>query len=63
MLNARLEYENIIKKIEIKKNDKILLSADITRLLLYCKKNQKKFDANKFLNSIFVIILYGILSI
>ena len=52
MQNKSLEYDKIIEKIKIKKNDKILLSADITRLLVYCKKNNKKFDANDFLNAI-----------
>ena len=52
MTNKPLEYESIINKVKIKKNDKILLSADITQLLIHCKKNNKTFDANDFLNSI-----------
>ena len=52
MSSKPLEYESIIEEVKIKKNDKILLSADITRLLVHCKKNNKIFDANEFLNSI-----------
>ena len=52
MSNTYVKYEEIIGKLNIKKNDVILLVSDLTRLLLDCKNNNENFDANKFLDSI-----------
>ena len=52
MSNTYVKYEKIIGKLDIKKNDVVLLVSDLTRLLLDCKNNNEKFDGDKFLDSI-----------
>ena len=45
-----MNLESLLNKFKINKGDKILLSADILRLLLKSKKNEINFDPNNLID-------------
>ena len=52
MSKTYVRYEGIVEKLNINKGDSILLVSDLTNILIDCKKNNEKFDGNRFLDSI-----------
>ena len=46
-----MDYENIVKQLEIRKGDRIWLSSELIRLVLQFKKTGLSFDASELLNA------------
>ena len=45
-------YLDIISQLDIRKNDIILVSSDILKLLIVSRENHEIFDSNKFIDTI-----------
>ena len=47
-----LSYLDIVSQLDINKNDIVLLSSGILKLLIVCRENNENFDPNKFIDTI-----------
>lgn len=47
-----ISYKEIVKYLNIKNGDRILISSDITNLVITSQENNEKFEINEFINSI-----------
>ena len=47
-----MQYKELIKQLNINKDDIVLLCSDIIKLIILFKNNKNVFDANRFINSI-----------
>ena len=47
-----MEYKELIKQLNINKDDIVLLCSDIIKLIILFKNNKDIFDSNRFINLI-----------
>jgi len=45
-------FDRLFDECNIIRDDKILVSSDILKILIYCKKNQKKFQLTELINNL-----------
>jgi len=50
--NNYLSYLDIVSQLDIKKDDIVLVSSDILKLMIVCRNNNENFDPNKFIDTI-----------
>ena len=50
------EFKSNLKKLGLKKGDKILVSSDLLKFLIYLKKNKINYNLNDFINDLIEIV-------
>jgi len=50
-MNEIINYQNFVKNIGIKKNDKIIINSNFLKIMILAKKKQKNFDLQKLIDA------------